>query len=40
MLIEERFWAKVNKKGPYPSKQACKVHPEKQVLDAMNGQVA
>lgn len=23
-----RFWSKVNKYGPFPHKQACKVHPE------------
>lgn len=31
MLLHDRitrFWLRVNKHGPYPSKQACKVHPE------------
>lgn len=26
--VVERFWAKVNKKGPLPHKRAIKVHPE------------
>lgn len=26
--LEERFWSKVDKHGPFPHKKACEVHPE------------
>jgi Autographiviridae endonuclease len=28
MTLEQRFWSKVNKQGPYPHKKACEVWPD------------